>query len=243
MDTEEYLKRVMVGITEYRDTIRSIPSSEESSFIDFCMANLHKSRSQLLQDLFVLFQTHQSPNRFFVEFGATNGVDLSNTWLLEKQYGWQGILAEPALGWHAALDQNRRCAVDKRCVWRTSGETIVFNETNEPEFSTVNAFSDKDRHAERRASGNKYEVPSIALLDLLIEHQAPKVIDYLSIDTEGSELEILSAFDFTRYDIRLITVEHNFSDDRSKIHDLLRQNKFRRTFENLSRWDDWYVRT
>ena len=77
----------------------------------------------------------------------------------------------------------------------------------------------------------------------MIEHQAPKVIDYLSIDTEGSELEILSAFDFTRYDIRLITVEHNFSDDRSKIHDLLRQNKFRRTFENLSRWDDWYVRT
>src|SRR4051812_33635911 len=118
MDVDEYLKGVMVGITEFRDRFRSLGSSEEAVFIDFCMANLQKSRSQILQDLFVIYQTQGASNGFFVEFGATNGIDLSNTWLLETRLGWQGILAEPALCWHASLEQNRQCAVDKRCVWR-----------------------------------------------------------------------------------------------------------------------------
>lgn len=242
MDADEYLKSVMVGITDYRERSRSTASSDAIAFIDFCMANLRKSRSQIFQDLFVLFQSSQLQGGFFVEFGATNGVDLSNTWLLEKEFGWRGILAEPALCWHAALDQNRQCAIDKRCVWRASGETITFNETREPVFSTVHAFSDRDMHSERRVSGNQYEVASVSLLDLLIEHQAPQVIDYLSIDTEGSEFEILSAFDFTQYDIRLITVEHNFEGDRTRINDLLRDNGYQRKFQILSRWDDWYVK-
>ena len=56
----------------------------------------HKSRSQLRQDLFVLSQLDFKRNGYFVEFGATNGFNLSNTHLMEKEFGWTGILAEPA---------------------------------------------------------------------------------------------------------------------------------------------------
>jgi len=80
-------------------------------------------------------------------------------------------------------------------------------------------------------------------MDLLGSSGAPTVIDYMSVDTEGSELEILGAFDFSRYDVRVITVEHNFTANRGSLHELLVRNGFSRKFESFSQWDDWYVRS
>ena len=74
-----------------------------------------------------------------------------------------------------------------------------------------------------------------------MRHGAPSKIDYLSIDTEGSELEILRAFDFDKHAISVITCEHNFSSQRSEIYELLISQGFIRVFEGFSRWDDWYI--
>ena len=70
------------------------------------------SQAQLWQDLFVLHELGMKRDGYFVEFGATNGVSLSNTYLLEKQFGWKGILAEPARCWHAAREKNRSAAIE-----------------------------------------------------------------------------------------------------------------------------------
>ncbi len=51
------------------------------------------TKSQMYQDLFVLAECNFRRKGFFVEFGATNGLDLSNTYLMEKNFGWEGILA------------------------------------------------------------------------------------------------------------------------------------------------------
>ena len=75
-----------------------------------------KSFAQLHQDLWVLHETRHKRNGYFVEFGATDGVNLSNTCLLEREFGWRGILAEPNPAWHAALRQNRKADIDLRCV-------------------------------------------------------------------------------------------------------------------------------
>jgi class 3 adenylate cyclase len=104
------------------------------------------------------------------------------------------------------------------------------------------AFRDLDRNAAHRADGKRYEVGTVSLTELLDEHRAPRRIDFLSIDTEGSELEILQGFDFTRYDVRIIVVEHNHTARREAIHGLLTGNGFRRKFETCSKQDDWYVR-
>jgi FkbM family methyltransferase len=200
-----------------------------------------KAKSQLNQDMFVLSELGFKRDGYFVEFGATNGVDLSNTHLLEKEMGWTGILAEPAKIWSEDLAKNRNCHIDYDCVWSKSGEVLEFNEVNAAELSTIDTFSSVDRHAATRTSGTKYPVNTISLLDLLKKYDAPKVIDYLSIDTEGSEFEILNAFDFDAYKFKVITCEHNFTPMRDKIYDLLTSKGYTRKFTNLSKFDDWYV--
>lgn len=202
-----------------------------------------KSRAQLKQDMFVLDELGYKRDGYFVEFGATNGVDLSNTYLLEKEMGWTGILAEPAKVWSEALANNRNCHVTFDCVWSESGKTLEFNEVVAAELSTVDEFSGVDEHASTRANGTRYTVNTISLLDLLEKYGAPKVIDYLSIDTEGSEYEILSAFDFDKYQFKVITCEHNYTPMREKLFDLLSSKGYTRKYTEYSRFDDWYVYT
>lgn len=201
-----------------------------------------KSKAQLKQDMFVLSELKFKRDGYFVEFGATNGVDLSNTYMLEKELGWTGILAEPAHVWHDDLVKNRDCLIDFNCVWSESGKTLDFNEVGAAELSTVDLFSETDFHAKARKIGNKYEVHTISLVDLLDKHDAPKAIDYLSIDTEGSEFEILSAFDFDTYNIKVITCEHNHTPMREKILELLTGKGYVRKYTQFSKFDDWYVK-
>jgi len=204
---------------------------------------LRKSKSQLRQDLFVLSNLAFKRDGYFVEFGATNGLELSNTHLMEKEFGWSGILAEPAKCWHEDLKINRSCHIETDCVWKDSNSTLTFNQVDVAELSTINSYSNTDLHMEARREGKTYDVKTISLNDLLKKYNAPKNIDYLSIDTEGSEYEILSHFDFSQYSFGVITCEHNYTPMREKLYSLLTQNGYRRVFEDLDLFDDWYIKS
>ena len=84
------------------------------------LRSMERSRSQIRQDVFVLSELRFKKNGFFVDFGASDGISASNTYLLEKEYGWTGILSEPAKCWHKDLHNNRTSAIEKRCVWSES---------------------------------------------------------------------------------------------------------------------------
>ena len=202
---------------------------------------LARSKAQLKQDMFVLAELAFKRDGYFVEFGATNGVDLSNTYLLEKDLGWTGILAEPAKVWHDDLHKNRDCHIDTDCVWFESGKTLRFTEPEAAELSTIRAYAGLDEHAAARFFGKIYEVNTTSLVDLLKKYNAPKEIDYLSIDTEGSEFDILNAFDFDAYKIKVITCEHNYTPMREEIYKLLTSKGYTRKYTEFSYFDDWYV--
>lgn len=243
-------KRFGIGLAPYA-TLERLRSREHD--IDFlraihqpemvanCLALLGESKSQLRQDLFALAQVQFKTNGFFVEFGATNGVDLSNTYLLEKNFNWSGILAEPARLWHDSLRAHRNVSIETRCVWRDSDSSLLFNEVDLAEYSTVSEYSDIDLHSKFRRSGKEYSVKTVSLLDLLEKYQAPRVIDYLSIDTEGTEFEILNSFDFSKYRFRVITCEHNYTPMREDVFQLLTENGYKRVLQEVSRFDDWFV--
>jgi FkbM family methyltransferase len=151
-----------------------------------------KSKSQFKQDIFALLELNFKKNGYFVEFGASHGGEGSNTWLLEKEFGWQGILAEPSKCFQQELRANRSVHIEEKCVWSSSNELLLFNEVTLPGLSglsTIDSFSNSDGHAHLRNTGKKYSVDTISLTDLLDKYEAPNIIDYLSIDTEGTEFE------------------------------------------------------
>jgi FkbM family methyltransferase len=200
--------------------------------------------SQCLQDVFAILELKAWKYKgqgYFVEFGATDGISLSNTYLLEKVFGFTGILAEPAKIWHKDLSRNRSVTTDTRCVGIETGKLIEFAEVLQPELSTAQIYMNNDHWQRDGVETKYYQVKTVSLIDLLQENHAPAFIDYLSIDTEGSELSILSAFDFSKFKFRVITVEHNFSKNRLKIKALLEENGYRRVLEKASGQDDWFI--
>ena len=210
-------------------------------FLAFCLSRRVLSRSQILQDLWVCFELGEKRNGYFVEFGATNGLKNSNTWLLEKALGWKGILAEPNPIWHGDLRANRQGPIEHRCVSSRSNETVSFITTNDtdPELSGIAASADADHFAATRSSGTRIEVETISLDDLLDHYAAPPNIDYLSIDTEGSELDIISTYSFSRK-FKLISIENNPKNEGA-VDAILTANGYVRVFRQFSQWDSWYV--
>ena len=180
--------------------------------------------------------------RYFVEFGACDGIEGSNTLFLEKM-GWRGILAEPGLTWLADLSRNRNARIETKAIGSKSGETLMFSEVKNPVYSTLSSFRDNDLHSHFRQNSTEYAVVTISLNDLLEEAEALREIGYLSIDTEGSEYEILQNLDFEKYSFELITVEHNFTSNEFLIEELLARHGYLRILREISGGDAWYVST
>jgi FkbM family methyltransferase len=236
-----YGKQVQAVLNHLRES--AYDRDDIWQFLAFAMGASRSSKSQLFQDLWALWNAGQKRGGYFVEVGAASGVYLSNTYLLEIEMGWTGVLAEPNPRFHASLAAHRRCKVATKCVYSRSGDTIEFLASPHGELSRIAAIEPGDGHEERRRSGSEQiTVQTITLTDLLAEAGAPRDIDFLSIDTEGSEHEILSVFDFDRWNIAAIAVEHNGTFNRERLYELLTAKGYRRQWPELSRYDDWYVR-
>ncbi len=239
------LRRQEIQYKSARAKFELIDSLNENFLSCFDAKSLGKalsnSTSQLGQDLIALALADSKTSGFFVEFGATNGKDLSNTFLLEKNFEWSGILAEPAKSWHRDLRINRDCYIETDCVWKESGVEVLFNEVPYLELSTIDQYSSGDMHVESRKAGRRYVVNTISLNELLSKYNAPYFIDYLSIDTEGSEFEILREFDFSKHEFGFISCEHNYTETRDNVSTLLENHGYRRVMVELSKFDDWYV--
>jgi FkbM family methyltransferase len=215
--------------------IKNIRSENISNVLKY----INLSQSQIRQDLFVLSELNFKKKGFFVEFGSADGKFLSNTHLLEKEFDWTGILVEPAKIFHKELFKNRNCIIDKNCVYKNSDSEILFRESTIPELSSIGKYFNLDLN--NRYSLKKYNVKTISLNDLLIKYSAPSIIDYLSIDTEGSEYDILSNFNFNKFKFKIITCEHNFNKNKDLINKLLISNGYVRKLMEISAQDYWYI--
>ena len=203
------------------------------------LRNLKISHSQYQQDILALKIFENISEGFFVEFGAADGISGSNSFLLEE-FGWKGILSEPARSYWSAIQKNRSALLDKRAVYSKSGESLTFIELGL--LSTISDFNGLDEHSNgREKSEIRYEVPTVSLNDLLRDAKCPTQIHYMSIDTEGSEFEILSKFNFSEWKVIFLSIEHNNNIYRERIRELMYANDYSRVLVTVSEVDDWYL--
>jgi FkbM family methyltransferase len=152
---------------------------------------------------------------FYVDIGAHDGLSGNNTKYFEEQ-GWEGICIEPHPLVFENLKKNRTCRVENVAIWKEDTEVDFLAVSGYAEMLSGIVESYDTRHRARiereiiQMGGYSSMVKVKALkFDTL---KLPTKIDFLSIDTEGSELHILENVDFNKYDIRVVCIENNFMD-------------------------------
>ena len=162
------------------------------------------------------------PDGFFVEAGANDGISQSNTLLYEKKYGWKGLLVEPIPELALRCRVNRTNSIVENVAlvsstFRNKIITMRYCNLMSVVKGGMKSQAEEDKHIESGRNLKKldtYEVivATSTLSDLLSKHQISK-IDYLSLDVEGYELEVLRGLDFNRYHPKYILVEARYKDE------------------------------
>lgn len=206
-----------------------------------------QSNSQCGQDGWVNEIFRGMTYGYFVEIGAGDGIFLSNTYALEKQLNWDGLCIEPNKTSFQLLKSNRQCKCLNDFVLK-DGESVKFIEYGNT-GSHQDLFSSKYEYGGFSDPQNvpitKYTLVAKSLMTIFKENHLPTIIDYMSLDVEGSELEILTQY-FSdcvlepKYRIMSLSIEHNFREpQRTDIRKLLESNDFH--FIKELQQDDLYV--
>ena len=163
----------------------------------------------------------------FLEIGADDGVDKSNTKFFEESLGWSGLCIEPSPKRYELLRKNRTCACEKVAVSDSIGTVEFLDIEGWGKGLSGIVENYHDLHSKRiqheithpENKGSQVITVETDLLNNVLEKHGIFNVDFCTIDTEGSEFEILSAFDFDKFKIRILLIENNYRD--SSVRNLL----------------------
>lgn len=144
-------------------------------------------------DLRLLEHVQHATSRTFIEFGANDGVQQSNTYLLERDHGWHGVLVEPIPELAAECQRNRPRAL------------VVAGAVCEPAIAgSAISFVDNGLMSHRGA-GRQYSVG--LTLSSVIEDLLGGEVGLVVVDVEGAELEALAGLDLARHQPEFLLIE------------------------------------
>jgi len=159
-----------------------------------------------------------------IEIGAVDGIEYSNTYHFETN-GWDSLCIEPIPFHYEKLQKNRKLSLNYAISYGNNDEVsftsvVLDNNTR----SAISSLSIDDRLFDQIKGWGfnpiKEEIKvTTKRLDWCIEnHFNHKKIDFISIDTEGTELDVLKSFDVNQYELKLLVIENNFNDPEIEIY-------------------------
>jgi hypothetical protein len=162
-------------------------------------------------------------DKFFVDIGATNGVNSNNTLTLERCFGWTGLLIEPSLEFESLFTNRFNSAnnvLRSQFLSDETGKDISFGHCKTSCFASDSKMLNDNESGEFHS----YKLNSITFTDLFLsDFSIEKTIDFMSISSNGHELEILNGIDFGLLHIRCLLVK---SDDDKALSELLHSKNF-----------------
>jgi len=213
-----------------------------------------------------MFHSHQGQDRWviervlkgkqggwFIDSGAgPDGVRGSNSYALESEYGWKGLLVEPHPVCFEQVKRNRSAIVEQCCLTDSAGE-VDFVLNVHPELSSITEHLSEPNFVAAGFGNDGYvlvpglppphaleriRMPTVPLWELLRRHHAPPVIDYLSLDIEGAEWVALKDFPFGEFRILCMTIERG-----GRSYDRLRSRLLKEGYRlvRVADPDDFYV--
>jgi FkbM family methyltransferase len=146
---------------------------------------------QHLEDKYIIENFFKNKtNGFFVELGALDGIQFSNTYYLENHMNWRGVLIEPTLSEYNKLINNRSKSKCFNCAISSNKDNVILYNYG---HNAMNRITDHKHDFFQHKS--TLSVKAYPISEIL--HKAKvKEIDFFSIDVEGAELEVLESMDW-----------------------------------------------
>ncbi len=171
---------------------------------------LRQLYSQAGQDLWVIRDVFGYMQRgYFIDIGAADGVELSNSFALEKYHGWTGLCIEPGPAAFGKLRANRKC----RCL-----NICIDAQRQEVEFTAEKGFFGGIIAADTNNAGTENKsnrITTHTFMDVIRDHRVPETIHYLSLDVEGAEHRVMATFPFDSHRFLSATIERPGKDLRA----------------------------
>ena len=191
------------------------------------------------QILFEIFKDKQQG--LCIEVGGFNGIDASNTYFFEK-IGWRCIVIEPIPELCQEIQKNRNCRVFNCAAGNFNGTTKFQINEQDPIVSAI-AYNNVQLSYQQYLGQTLREIDvKMEKLDNLLkaENVKEKEIDFISIDVEGQELNVLQGFSLQKYSPRILIIEDNLKMTDNQVCQYLSKFgyvRFKRTGVN-----DWYAK-
>lgn len=161
---------------------------------------------------------------FFLDLAAYDGVAYSNTLFLEKNLGWKGICIEADDNLFKKLKKNRKCICEHACIDGKSHK-VKFTKFG---FEKMGGFEANlyggiiSPHTDNKRGADFIWKDTKTLKEVLDKNNAPKIIDYFSLDVEGAETRILKNFPFNEYKFLSMSIER----PTKMLQKILKKNKY-----------------
>lgn len=193
--------------------------------------------SQYNEEYFLLHYFNNKQNGVLVDVGAADGITNSNSRFLIKNNNWSGILIEPHPDYFKNLtdlyENNTNIKLynngvfNKNCV-------LPFYQFGNSEIGQISTFSEDFRQRQIINYGDKYQTPinveCLTLAKILSENNLSN-IDYMSVDCEGVDMEVLDSNNWGAFRPKLISVEHSM--DENVLNNFMESKNYIKIFKNV----------